>query len=220
MSVLCLDPLIQYSDNDGNPLAGGFLYTYDALTLDPRAVYTDTDGATPHENPVELDSSGRPPSPIFYTRGAAYNLILKDAEDVTIDTVVSIEIPDDLVGEDDEEEAASAYYDIEFFKGGTPTEGELIYGVSVGHAAAWAANWAGSVGLSPTVPPASSFVITIKKNGTTVGTATCSTIGTWTFATTGGATVSAIVNDEFKFYGPATLSTIEDLGITLVGTVA
>jgi len=218
MSVLCLDPLQQFFDNNGDPLNGGFLYTKDAITLDDRAVYVDTDGATPHENPIELDSSGRPPAPIFYTRGAAYNLLLTDADDVTVDTVVSIEIPAEL-GDEDEEDAASAFFDIEFFKGGTPTEGELIYGVSVGHAALFSANWSGSVGLTPTVPPASSFVITIKKNGSTVGTATCSTIGTWTFATTGGATVSAIATDEFKFYGPATLSTIEDVGITLVGTV-
>lgn len=214
MSVLCLDPLIQYFDNAGNPLAGGFLHTKDAITLDDLAVYTDTNGATPHENPIELDSSGRPPSPIFFTRGAAYNLLLTDADGVPVDTILSFEVSDEVVVE------GSTYFDIEFFKGGTPVAGELIYALALGHAVNASANWAGSVGVSPTVPPAADFVVTIKKNGSTVGTATCSTLGTWTFATSGGATVSGVTGDEIKFYGPSEVGTIEDIGLTLVWTVA
>lgn len=214
MSVLCLDPLQQFFDDDGNPLAGGKLYTYDAVTLDERAVYTDTDGATPHENPIELDASGRPPSPIFYTRGVAYNLILKDADDETLDTNVSFEVPTDP------DAASTTQFEVVFFKGGTPTAGELIYAEALASDVDFSANFAGSVAVSPSVPPAAEFVVSIKVNGTTVGTATCSTLGVWTFATTGAATVSAVTGDEVKFVAQASVGTIEDIGLTLVGTVA
>lgn len=215
MAVLCLDPLQQFFDNDGNPLAGGFVATFDGVTLDDRAVYTDTDGATPHENPIELDSSGRPPSPIFYTQGASYNLVLKDADGVTLDTNLSFEVPDIDGGA-----AASTYFDIVFFKGGTPTAGELIYAEALGHDVNASANWAGSVGVTPTVPPDADYVITIKVNGATVGYATCSTLGTWTFSTVGAAPVGGITGDEVKYYAPADVGTIEDIGLTLVWTVA
>lgn len=215
MAVLCLDPLQQFFDNDGNPLAGGFVHSYDAVTLNERAIYTDTDGAVAHENPIELDASGRPPSPLFYTQGAAYNLILKDADGVTLDTNVSFEVPD-IAGV----AADTDYFDIEWFRGGTPASTELMYALTLGHAVDFPANFSGSYGVAPTVAPASSFVITIKQDGVTVGTATCSTLGAWTFATTGAAVVECLAGDEIKFFGPASVSTIEDVGLTLVGTLA
>jgi hypothetical protein len=214
MAVLCLDPLQQYLDDAGDPLNGGFLYTYDAITGDPRAVYTETTGVTPHENPIELDSNGRPPSPIFYTQGAGYNLVLKTAEGVTIQSNISFEVPE-FSGD-----PASGYLDVVFFKGGTPSAGELIYAEVLAHDVTFAANFAGSYGLSPTLPPDAEWVVTIKLNGSTIGTATCSTLGTWTFATSGAAVVNALTGDEIKYVSAAGVTTIEDVGLTTVGTLA
>ena len=49
----------QFLDNDGVPLAGGFIYTYAAGTTTPLAAYTDSTGVTPQTNPIVLDGNGR-----------------------------------------------------------------------------------------------------------------------------------------------------------------
>lgn len=47
-----------FTISGGAALAGGFVYTYAAGTLTPKATYTDFSGTTPHTNPIVLDSSG------------------------------------------------------------------------------------------------------------------------------------------------------------------
>src|SRR3954464_9039196 len=56
----------QYLDNNGNPLAGGFVVTCTAGNScsyptpgSPATTWTDSTGSTPNANPVPLDSSGR-----------------------------------------------------------------------------------------------------------------------------------------------------------------
>ena len=52
-------PRFQFFDDEGQPLAGGLLYTYIAGTTTPEAVYTDANLTTPHSNPIVLDGAGR-----------------------------------------------------------------------------------------------------------------------------------------------------------------
>jgi hypothetical protein len=52
-------PVQQFFDNNGAPLAGGFLYFYDAGTTSPKSVYSDSTGTVALSNPVILDSAGR-----------------------------------------------------------------------------------------------------------------------------------------------------------------
>lgn len=59
MAVLYTPHFIQFFDNDGNPLAGGKLYTYAAGTTTPKAAYTDQSATVNASNPVILDSAGR-----------------------------------------------------------------------------------------------------------------------------------------------------------------
>jgi hypothetical protein len=80
----------QFLDADGNPLAGGLLYTYITGTITPQPTYTDPDGDTPHTNPIELDSSGLPPSPI-YLLPTGYKFVLDNADGVMVDTIDGIE---------------------------------------------------------------------------------------------------------------------------------
>ena len=47
-------PKIQFFDNSGNPLAGGFVYTFAAGTTTQLASYTDSSANTPNTNPVVL----------------------------------------------------------------------------------------------------------------------------------------------------------------------
>jgi hypothetical protein len=51
----------QLLDNNGNPLTGGLIQTFEAGTTTPLASYTSSSGATPHSNPIVLDSAGRVP---------------------------------------------------------------------------------------------------------------------------------------------------------------
>jgi hypothetical protein len=219
MAVLCLDPLQQFFDNDGNPLALGLVYTYDAVTSDPRATFTDTAGATEHENPIVLDSSGRPPSPIFYTCGAGYNLVLQNAAEVVQQSNISFEIPELTAPE------ASQYVDVVVFRAGADTTAdEIIYAEMFTHAVAFGANWTGSYAVTTTVmtAPAASYVVTVKKNGSTCGTITYAiTTGAATFATSAGAAVSFAAGDLISFHGQTVPdASIANFGWTLAGSLA
>src|SRR5678816_950526 len=88
-------PVPQYLDDDGLPLAGGFLYSYQAGTAfgTPQSLYTDSGLSTAYSNPIELDGSGRPAGPIYMLATPAYDLVLKDAALVTIWTATNIIAP-------------------------------------------------------------------------------------------------------------------------------
>lgn len=59
MAVLFTPPYQQFFDSNGDPLAGGKIYTYAAGTTTPKATYTAADGLTSLANPIVLDSAGR-----------------------------------------------------------------------------------------------------------------------------------------------------------------
>lgn len=59
MAVLMVPPYLQFLDNNGLPLNGGFVGTYSSGTDTPKATYTDNTEGTPADNPVELDAYGR-----------------------------------------------------------------------------------------------------------------------------------------------------------------
>ena len=77
----------QFFDNSGNPLTGGFIYTYQAGTTTPLATYTSSAGNNQHQNPIELDAGGRVPGgEIWLNYVYLYKFILKDANNVLIAT--------------------------------------------------------------------------------------------------------------------------------------
>lgn len=90
MAVLLQAPYNQFLDDDGNPLTGGFVYTYDAGTDTPRATYTSYTGLIPASNPVELDAAGR--ADIWLS--GSYKITVTDANGVVIRTVDHIEAID------------------------------------------------------------------------------------------------------------------------------
>jgi hypothetical protein len=67
----------QFFDNNGNPLAGGLIYTYAAGTTTPAATYTTYTGGTANANPIVLDSAGRLPAQIWLTAGSSYKFVLQ-----------------------------------------------------------------------------------------------------------------------------------------------
>lgn len=77
----------QLFDNNGNPLAGGKIFTYAAGTTTPAATYTNASGSIAHSNPIVLDGAGRVPSgEIWLTDGIAYKFVVEDSTNALIGT--------------------------------------------------------------------------------------------------------------------------------------
>jgi hypothetical protein len=76
----------QFFTNDGVPLAGGLIYTYEAGTTTPSATYTSSAGNTAHTNPIVLNSAGRVPSGEIWLTLGSYKFILATSTNVTIAT--------------------------------------------------------------------------------------------------------------------------------------
>lgn len=76
----------QFFDNNGLPLNGGLIYTYQAGSSTALATYTDVNGITANTNPIVLDSSGRLPSEVWLTYGYNYKFVVKTSAGTTIGT--------------------------------------------------------------------------------------------------------------------------------------
>ena len=80
----------QFFDNNGTPLSGGLLYTYQAGTTTPAATYTTVTGNVANTNPIVLDSAGRPPSEIWLSGLYRYKLVLRTSTGVLLWTMNDI----------------------------------------------------------------------------------------------------------------------------------
>jgi len=74
----------QFFDNNGIPLAGGLIYTYQAGTTNQIATYTSASGSIANSNPIVLDSSGRPPNEIWLNGNYSYKFVLQTSAAVQI----------------------------------------------------------------------------------------------------------------------------------------
>ena len=74
-------PLQQLFDDNGAPLAGGKLYSYQAGTSTPQATYADASG-TLNTNPLVLDASGR--GTYYLPAGTGYKFNLTNASGVQV----------------------------------------------------------------------------------------------------------------------------------------
>ena len=89
-------PRQQFFDANGVPLAGGYIYTCVAGAScpgSPLATYTDVTGLVQQTNPIQLDASGSPTSPIFLGYNS-YKILAKDSSGlVTQWTIDNVYIP-------------------------------------------------------------------------------------------------------------------------------
>jgi hypothetical protein len=77
----------QFFDNNGNPLSGGKIYTYEAGTSTPLATYTNSFGTTAHTNPIVLNAGGRVPSGgEIWNQLRLYKFVLETSTGVLIAT--------------------------------------------------------------------------------------------------------------------------------------
>jgi len=79
----------QFFDANGDPLAGGKIYTYQAGTSTPLATYTDKGGGTANTNPVVLDANGEAS---VWLDDSAYKFVITDSNDVTLKTIDNVSI--------------------------------------------------------------------------------------------------------------------------------
>ena len=89
----------QFLDNNGNPLAGGLLYTYAAGTTTPQATYTTAAGNVANANPIVLDSAGRVANQMWLTAGVSYKLELKTSTGTSLWTKDNIDGINDVAGD-------------------------------------------------------------------------------------------------------------------------
>ena len=92
-------PFIKFREDDsnGDPLAGGKLWSYAAGTSTPLATYTTQALNVANTNPTILDASGR--ASVFIEDGVGYKFVLMDALDNVIWTVDEVEVPEILAAE-------------------------------------------------------------------------------------------------------------------------
>lgn len=83
MPTAIIGPKFYAWDDNGNPLSGGKVYTYQAGTNKPKATFTGENGETANTNPVILNAAGYAS---IYLAGA-YKIVVKDQNDVTVWTV-------------------------------------------------------------------------------------------------------------------------------------
>lgn len=81
----------QFFDADGNPLAGGLIYTYEAGTTTPLATYSSVDVPDPgaaRTNPIVLGDDGRPEDGLaIYILPQMYKFAVHNVDDDLLYTV-------------------------------------------------------------------------------------------------------------------------------------
>lgn len=77
----------QFFDNNGIPLAGGLIYTYQAGSSTLLTTYTTVNGNVANTNPIVLDAYGRTPSEVWMQTGYSYKFVIQTAATVTLQTL-------------------------------------------------------------------------------------------------------------------------------------
>lgn len=98
--------LIQIFSNIGIPLQGGFVETYLAGGTTPVTTFTDSTGATPNQNPIQLSSAGRlqsaggSPVACWLPAGVAHKMVITDSGAnfiLGLDNLTAINDPSSLI---------------------------------------------------------------------------------------------------------------------------
>ncbi|MGX7895463.1 hypothetical protein [Tsuneonella sp. HG222] len=211
MATTFVDVLLQVRDELGaDALAGGKIHTYEAGTTTPLATYQNLAGSVANTNPVVLDSAGM--AVIRQTDGVAYKWVVTDADDNELWSRDNI-----TVGSANSAAGQAILVPVTFV--GQPAAQQFMGGALFDDDAMFPIDFEGSIG-SIEVSPASDFEISIRKNGTEIGTATINTGGAYTFATTGGSTVSVTTGDKLTFIAPDSIPGGSDFTLLLAGSVA
>lgn len=77
----------QFFDNNGAPLSGGLIYTYQAGSSTLLSTYTTVNGTIANTNPIVLDAAGRTPNEIWMLSGYSYKFVIQTSVGVTLQTL-------------------------------------------------------------------------------------------------------------------------------------
>ena len=77
----------QFFNNNGQPNAGGLIYTYLAGSSTLLSTYTTVNGTIANTNPIVLDAYGRTPSEIWMQAGYSYKFVIQTSAAVTLQTL-------------------------------------------------------------------------------------------------------------------------------------
>lgn len=81
----------QFFDDNGDPLTGGLVYTYQAGTTTPLATYTSNTGAVAHSNPIVLDAAGKVPGgEIWLNFAYKYKFVVRTSAGILLNTYDNI----------------------------------------------------------------------------------------------------------------------------------
>lgn len=81
----------QFFDNNGVPLVGGKIHSYQSGTTSPLETYTSKSATASHTNPIILDAGGRVPGgEIWLTDGQLYKFSITTSTDTLIGTYDNI----------------------------------------------------------------------------------------------------------------------------------
>ncbi|RWA70451.1 MAG: hypothetical protein EOQ28_20815 [Mesorhizobium sp.] len=111
-------------------------------------------------------------------------------------------------------------YDVPLSFPGTPTAGQLMGKLIMVRDVSFAANFSGSSGHVRTNPGAQ-FDIDVKDNGSSIGTISVATNGTFTFTTSSGTAKTVSAGHRLEFYAPSNSpaeATVANIAATLKGT--
>lgn len=210
MATTFVDVLLQVRDEFGaDVLSGGKIYTYEAGTTTPLTTFQDLAGATANTNPVILDSAGM--AVIRQTDGVAYKWVVYDSDDNLLWSRDNIIVGTTSEGNDQVYLVPMTYL-------GTPEAQGFMGGHLFNDDVFFAIDFEGAQGTVET-NPAAEFVISVRKNGTEVGTLTIGTDGIYAFDTTSHTTVTFDAGDKLTFIGPDTAGTAANFIVTLEGEV-
>ena len=74
-----------FLNNDGKPLAGGMIYTYEGGGFSAfQTTFADSTGQVANANPIVLDASGRMHTALWLADGYTYNVTLTDSNNVLL----------------------------------------------------------------------------------------------------------------------------------------
>jgi hypothetical protein len=125
----------------------------------------------------------------------------------------------DVRAEGSGDHAASLPYDFGFIKAATPTSDEVIGKVVIPRDITLPADFSGAFGHVDTNPTAQ-FDIDVTDDGSSIGTISIATDGTFTFITAGNTAKSVTAGSVIRFVAPAsTDATVAGIAATLVGTL-
>jgi hypothetical protein len=196
----------QFIDGNGDPLAGGYVYFYVPNTSPPqfKDTWQDINQVTKNANPVLLDADGRA---VIWGSGI-YRQVLYDLNDALVwDQIVSV--PEGSASVD-------TFYDFAVYMEGLPEDGELYPVFTIVRNISLPTDLTGSqFSIQSGSLPTSDIIITLQKNGVSIGTITVDNSGAFSVSFLADVFFSA--GDQFSVLWPSPQdATAGDISLTFV----